>query len=111
MKDLKKAARKLLLELGAPVSSKGFNYTVEVLVDAIANEKPIVNGSKLTQEWGAKFGERAGLIDRNLRYVKDVCIEKQTEKFNEIFGNADGIKLYEFLGILRYRLEDEVEGM
>ena len=39
MKDLKKAARKLLLELGAPVSSKGFNYTVEVLADAIANEK------------------------------------------------------------------------
>ena len=111
MKDLKKAARKLLLELGAPVSSKGFNYTVEVLADAIVNEKPIVNGSKLTQEWGDKFGERAGLIDRNLRYVKDVCIEKRTEKFNEIFGNAAGIKLYEFLGILRYRLEDEVEGM
>lgn len=111
MKELKKAARKLLLELGAPIGSKGFTYSVEILVDSVANEKPIINGSKIANQWGLKFGDSATAVDRSLRLVKETCLSKKTDKFKEIFGSVESLKLYEFLEMLRYQLEDEVEGV
>lgn len=42
MKEIKRAARKLLFELGAPVNSKGFGYAVEILCDGVVNQTPIV---------------------------------------------------------------------
>ena len=82
---IKKAARKLLLELGAPIGSKGFTYSVEILVDSVANEKPIINGSKIANQWGLKFGDSATAVDRSLRLVKETCLSKKTDKFKEIF--------------------------
>ena len=44
MKEIKRAARKLLFELGAPVNSKGFGYAVEILCDELQD----IVGAKFT---------------------------------------------------------------
>lgn len=111
MKELKRATRKLLFELGAPASSKGFSYTVEILCDGVINNKPIVSGSKIYAHWACVFGDTCVATERSLRYVKDECLMSDNEKFRSIFGHIEeGLGLYDFLEMLRFHLMDEMEG-
>ena len=96
MKEIKRAARKLLFELGAPVNSKGFGYAVEILCDGVANQTPIVYRDKVYANWAVVF--------------KDECLNQYNEKFRSIFGNATIIGTYDFLEMLRFYLIDEMEG-
>lgn len=110
-KKLKQAARKLLFELGAPVSSKGFNYAVEILCDGVANNKMIVSGSEVYANWGPVFGDTPTRTERALRFVKDECLMADNEMFRSIFGHIEeGLGLYDFLEMLRFYLMDEMEG-
>lgn len=111
MKEIKRATRKLLFELGAPASSKGFSYTVEILCDGVINNKPIVSGSKIYAHWACVFGDTCVTTERSLRYVKDECLMSDNEKFRSIFGHIEeGLGLYDFLEMLRFHLMDEMEG-
>ena len=71
MKELKGAARRLLFELGAPVSTKGFTYAVDILCDGVVNQKPIAYKEKIYDRWAEKFGETPYNLERILRYLKD----------------------------------------
>lgn len=111
-KKLKQAARKLLFELGTPVSSKGFNYAVEILCDGVANNKMIVSGSKVYANWGPVFGDTPTRTERALRFVKEECLLENNHKFQSIFGNVaakDKFSVYEFLEMLRLHLLDEMD--
>lgn len=110
MKEIKRMARKLLFELGAPVNSKGFGYAVEILCDGVVNDKPIVSGSKIYVHWACVFGDTCAATERSLRYVKNECLMADNEKFRSIFGHIEGdLGLYDFLEMLRFYLMDEME--
>lgn len=111
--DLKCSIRKILLELGAPVSSKGFNYTVEILCDAIVSKKAIVSGSKMCAHWAQDFEDKPTRIERSLRFVKNECLKKKSSRFLEVFSDVlfeDRLGLYDFLEVLRFYIEDNLRG-
>ena len=110
MKEIKRATRKSLFELGAPVNSKGFGYAVEILCDGVVNQTPIVYRDKVYANWAVVFKDGANNVERALRYVKDECLNQYNEKFRSIFGNATIIGTYDFLEMLRFYLIDEMEG-
>ncbi|MFQ6896461.1 MAG: sporulation initiation factor Spo0A C-terminal domain-containing protein [Turicibacter sp.] len=111
MKELKGAARRLLFELGAPVSTKGFTYAVDILCDGVVNQKPIAYKEKIYDRWAEKFGETPYNLERILRYLKDECLDQYNERFRSIFGNATSVGTYDFLEMLRFCLMDELEEM
>ena len=55
-REIKREIRNLLKELGASITAKGFNYTVEVICAGVINDTPIVKGSKLCAHWAPVFG-------------------------------------------------------
>ncbi len=109
MKELKRAARKLLFELGAPVNSKGFGYAVEILCDGVANQKPIIFRDKVYDRWAILFKDSSYSVERALRYVKNECLNQCNEEFRSIFGRVTEIGTYDFLEMLRFYLMDEME--
>ncbi len=110
MKEIKRMARKLLFELGAPVNSKGFGYAVEILCDGVVNQTPIVYRDKVYERWAVVLKDTPSNVGRALRYVKDECLNQYNEKFRSIFGNTTIIGTYDFLEMLRFYLMDELEG-
>ncbi len=129
MKEIKRATRKLLFELGVPVSSKGFTYAVDILCDSVVNQKPIIYKDKVYDRWAVIFEdtsynvERAlryikdeclnqynelFRVERVLRYIKDECLNQYNELFRSIFGSVTSIGTYDFLEMLRFYLMDEV---
>ncbi len=110
MKELKQATRKLLFELGAPISSKGFGYAVEILCDGVKTDTPIVSGRKMYAHWAPVFGDTSVRTERALRFVKDECWTENNPKFRSIFGHEDRkLGVYDFLEMLRFYLMDEME--
>ena len=113
-REIKRAIRNLLRELGASMSAKGFNYTVEVICAGVINDTPIVKGSKLRAHWAPVFGDTYARTERALRFVKDTCVLKSgnTPKFTEVFGiMSDDCKLhlYDFLESIRIYISEEME--
>lgn len=111
MKELRRAVRKLLFELGMPVSSKGYVYAVEILCDSVINQKPIVQRDKVYDRWAKKYQDTPSNVARALMYAKDECLNGYNEKFRSIFGNTTSIGTYDFLEMLRFCLMDELEEM
>ncbi len=138
MKEIKRATRKLLFELGVPASSKGFTYAVDILCDSVVNQKPIIYKDKVYDRWAVIFEdtsynvERVNQkpiiykdkvydrwavifedtsynVERALRYIKDECLNQYNELFRSIFGNTTNIGTYDFLEMLRFYLIDEVD--
>ncbi|MDE5978195.1 MAG: hypothetical protein K2G70_07030 [Turicibacter sp.] len=109
MKELKRAARRLLFELGAPVNTKGFVYAVEILCESVVNRKPIVYGDKVYDRWAVILEDTSSNVARTLKYVKDECLNQYNEKFRSIFGNTTTLGTYDFLEMLRFYLIDETE--
>lgn len=108
MKEIKRATRKLLFELGVPVSSKGFTYAVDILCDSVVNQKPIIYKDKVYDRWAVIFEDTSYNVERALRYIKDECLNQYNELFRSIFGNVTSIGTYDFLEMLRFYLMDDV---
>lgn len=109
MKEIKRATRKLLFELGVPASSKGFTYAVDILCDSVVNQKPIIYKDKVYDRWAVIFEDTSYNVERVLRYIKDECLNQYNELFRSIFGNVISIGTYDFLEMLRFYLMDEME--
>lgn len=64
MKEIKRATRKLLFELGVPVSSKGFTYAVDTVCDSVGNQKTRVDKDKVYEGWAEIFEDSPDNIER-----------------------------------------------